>query len=276
MCPWSPLPGGLATLSSVTSSAQSAHTNGTARPEQPTSPNAGSVLRAQEPVSRRNPGAGLISRPFSRGLDDTARQPVMRSDRADKRHHRRGETPARQRNQRDFAGHFGLGHRLCAHPGDRRRKFGQEADAEAGGNHHLDPVLAFALKPDADAEAARSQLVREVVAILAIDPPQIGFAGDIPDFDMIFLLEMMPGGERNAEALAVKRQCIEPLTERVRLRHYSEIELALQQHFRQPDGHSLDESDLATRVGGVETCEKAHEACRPDRTHDAKPNLRFL
>ena len=110
----------------------------------------------------------------------------MRSDRADKRQHCRGETPAGQGNQRDFTGHLGLGHGLCAHPRDRGRKFGQEADAEAGGNHHLNPVLAFALKPDAHAEAARSQLVREVVAILAIDPPQIGFAGDIADLDLVF------------------------------------------------------------------------------------------
>ena len=124
----------------------------------------------------------------------------MRSDGADKSHHCRREAPTGQRNQRDFAGHFGLGHRLCAHPGDRRRKFGQEADAEAGGNHHLNPVLAFALKPDAHAEAARSQLVREVVAILAIDPPQIGFACDIADCDLVLLFEAVPGGERNAEA----------------------------------------------------------------------------
>src|SRR6516165_3244635 len=59
----------------------------------------------------------------------------MRSDRADKRHHCRREAPTRQRNQRDFAGHLGLGHGLCAHPRDGRRKFGQKADAEAGGNH---------------------------------------------------------------------------------------------------------------------------------------------
>jgi len=53
---------------------------------------------------------------------------------------------------------------------------------------------------------------------------------------LVLLFEAVPGGERNAEALAVKRQCIEPFTERVRLRHYSEIEFALQEQFRQPGG----------------------------------------
>ena len=82
--------------------------------------------------------------------------------------------------------------------------------------------------------------------------------------------------KRNAEALAIKGERFESFAERLGLRHDRKIELALQQHFRKPAGHSLDEGDLATWVGAVKTREKAHKSRRPDSAHDAETDLRLL
>ena|SRR6516225_2346978 len=70
---------------------------------------------------------------------------------------------------------------------DRWRKFRQKADAEAGRDHHLNPVLALALKAHLHAEPALMQPVGEIVAVLAIDPSEIRLAGNVRNADAVLL-----------------------------------------------------------------------------------------
>jgi hypothetical protein len=75
-----------------------------------------------------------------------------------------------------------------------------------------------------------AQAVGEIVAIFAVDPPQIGLAGDVDDPDSVLLLQPVAGREGNAEALLVERQDIEPLVKRLGLGHHGKVELPFQQH----------------------------------------------
>ena len=76
--------------------------------------------------------------------------------------------------------------------------------------------------------------------------------------------------ECDAEPLAIQRPHLEPLGERLRLRHHREIELALKEELRQPPGDTLNKRHIAARMCGAELGEKAHEADRSDRTHHAE------
>jgi len=70
----------------------------------------------------------------------------------------------------------------------------------------LNPILALALKSHPHRKTQRSQLLSEIIAIFAVNPPQVGFAGDIRDLDTILLVKPMPGRKGYAEPLAVERQ----------------------------------------------------------------------
>src|SRR6516164_2358359 len=200
----------------------------------------------------------------------------MYAYRADEGKYRGREAPPRHRDQRNLARDFGVGYGLRPHAGDGWRKFRQKADTEAGGDHHLDPILAFALEADAGREPMLAQSVGEIVAVFAVDPPQVGLAGNIDDADPVLLLESMPDGKRDAKSLAIERQHVEAHVERLGLRHHREIKFAVQQHFREGVWHAFDQGQLASVVCGTELRQKAHKARRADRTHDTEPNLRLL
>jgi len=89
-------------------------------------------------------------------------------------------------------------------PGIVGEKIQAESNPEPGGDHHLDPVLALALKPDPHGKAKRPELVGEVIAVFAIDPPQAGFPGDIRD--AILLVQPVPGWKGDTEASIVERK----------------------------------------------------------------------
>ena len=52
---------------------------------------------------------------------------------------------------------------------------------------------------------------------------------------------------------SVPRADLEPVAEGFRLRHHREIELAVQEEFREAPGDAFDQRHLATRMHGVET-----------------------
>ena len=95
----------------------------------------------------------------------------MCAHRADEGKYRGREAPSRHRHQRHLARDFRIGNRLRPHAGDGWREFRQKTDTEPGRDHHLDPVLTLALKPDLHGKAAFAQPVGEVVAVFAVDPP---------------------------------------------------------------------------------------------------------
>src|SRR6516165_5228289 len=86
----------------------------------------------------------------------------------------------------------------------------------------------------------------------------------------------MSGRKGDAEPLAIERQHVKALVEWLGLSRHGEIELALQQQFRQPRRHALDESDFASRIGAAEMGEKTHKAGWADRAHDTQADLGFL
>jgi len=49
----------------------------------------------------------------------------------------------------------------------------------------LDPILALALKPDPDGKSQCPQLLGKIIAVFAVDPTQIGLAGDIGNLDAV-------------------------------------------------------------------------------------------
>src|ERR1051325_6042553 len=130
-------------------------------------------------------------------------RPTMGPDRAHEGQYRGRKPSAGHRHQRDLAHDFGVADRLRAHARDRRRELGQEADAEPGGDHHLDPILALALEPGPNGEPMLAQPIGEVVAVFAVDAPEIGLAGDIADADPVLLLTAVPGPKGDAKRLAI-------------------------------------------------------------------------
>ena len=121
-----------------------------------------------------------------------------------------------------------------------------------------------------------AQAIGEIVAIFAVDPPQIGLAGDVDDPDAVLLLQPVAGREGNAEALLVEQQDIEPLVERLGLGHHGNVELSFQQHVGKALRHAFDQGQLAARICHVKSGEKSHEPRRPNRAHDPQPDLRLL
>src|SRR5258708_244386 len=114
----------------------------------------------------------------------------------------RRETPAGDRYQRDLADDFRV-NEPSEDAGDSRRKLRDKADAEAGGDHHLDPVLALAAEADLDREPVLAAALVQVVLIFTIDSREIGLPGDIRDAHPVLLPEAMAHREADAEPLAV-------------------------------------------------------------------------
>ena len=90
-------------------------------------------------------------------------RPPVTPDCAGERGDDRRETPARDRHQRDLADDFRVGNEPSDDAGDSRRKLRDKADAEAGGDHHLDPVLALATEADLDRESVLAAALVQVV-----------------------------------------------------------------------------------------------------------------
>ena len=80
---------------------------------------------------------------------------------------------------------------------------GIKADAEPGGDHHLNPVLTLAAEADLDRKTVLAAALVQVVLIFAIDPREIGLPGDIGDAHPVLLPEAMAHREGDAEPLAV-------------------------------------------------------------------------
>src|ERR1700719_1205151 len=80
-------------------------------------------------------------------------RPPVPPNRTGKGGNRRREAPAGDRHQRDLADHFRVGNESSEDAGDGRRKLRDKADAEPGGDHHLNPVLTLAAEADLDRES---------------------------------------------------------------------------------------------------------------------------
>ena len=94
---------------------------------------------------------------------------------------RRPATVTRHTSRDDFR--LGDGPHLKA--GDDGAVFGDEADAQAAGDHVLDPVLALARIGIERRDAALVAELRQVVPILAIEAPEVDLAVDRGDRDRI-------------------------------------------------------------------------------------------
>src|SRR5215472_13136000 len=64
-----------------------------------------------------------------------------------------------------------------------------------------------------------AQPVGKIVAVFAVDPAQIGLAGDVRDPDPVLLLQPVAGRKGDAEPLAVEGQHVQAVVECLGLRH---------------------------------------------------------
>src|SRR5260370_32502070 len=145
-------------------------------------------------------------------------RPSVPPDRTGEGGDRRRKAPAGDRHQRDLADHFRVGNEPSEDARDGRRKLRDKADAETGGDHHLNPVLTLAAEADLDCESVLAAALVQVVLLFTIHPRQIGLAGHIGNADPVLLPEAMAHRERDAESLAVYRAALHPDTEGFRLR----------------------------------------------------------
>src|SRR5436190_6694226 len=99
-----------------------------------------------------------------------------------------------------------------------------EADAQAGRHHGLDPVLPFTAVNFACFESPRIASLPQDVAILAIYAQQVILAGDLVDLDRILLGKAVAERKRNNEPLLVEAASVETRIEWSRLRHDRDIE----------------------------------------------------
>src|SRR5271168_990332 len=130
----------------------------------------------------------------------------------------RRETSPGDRHQRDLADHLRFGNDASNDARDRRRELRDKADSEPGSDHRLDPVLALAAEADLERKSLLAAALIDVVLVFAIDPGEIGLAGDIGDTDLVLLPEAMAHRERDAEPLAVQRADLKPIAEGFQLR----------------------------------------------------------
>jgi len=137
-------------------------------------------------------------------------------------------------------------------PGMVGENSGRKRTTKSGCDHHLDPILAFALEADTGREPMLAQSVGEVISVFAVDPTQVCLPGDINDRDTVLLFKPMAGREGDAEPLAVEGEHVEPLVEWLGLRHHREIEFSLQQNFREGGWYAFDQGQLASGVCGVD------------------------
>src|ERR1700758_1209362 len=127
------------------------------------------------------------------------------------------ETPARDRYQGDLADNFRVGNHPSENAGDRRRELRYKADSKPGGDHRLDPILAFTAEADLERKPVLATALVQVVLVFAIDSRKVSLSGDIGDADPVLLPEAMTHRECDAEPLAVQRADFEPGGEGVRL-----------------------------------------------------------
>src|SRR5260370_292792 len=80
-------------------------------------------------------------------------RPSVPPDRTGEGGDRRRKAPAGDRYQRDLADDLRVGNEPSEDARYGRRKLRDKADAETGGDHHLDPVLALATDADLDRES---------------------------------------------------------------------------------------------------------------------------
>ena len=93
-----------------------------------------------------------------------------------------------------------------------------------------------------------------MVAILAIDPQEIAFAGQVGDVDRLLVLEPMAHWKGDDIPLAIKRPNREPVIERLGLRHDRDIELAPVEHRRNLTTRDVPLNHLVGRYFSVGSC----------------------
>src|SRR5271163_3294865 len=149
--------------------------------------------------------------------------------------------PARDRHQGDLADNFRVGNHPSENAGDCRRELRDKADPKTRRDHRLDPILPLAAEADLEREPLLATALVQVILVFAVDSRKISLPGNIGDADPVLLPEAMTYRERDAEPLAVQRADLEPISEGFRLGHHREIELAVEEEFREVPGHAFDQ-----------------------------------
>src|SRR5271169_1434686 len=167
-------------------------------------------------------------------------RPLVPPDCASEGGDHRREAPARDRHQGDLTDNFRVGNHPSEDARDRRRELRDKADPKPGGDHRLDPILPLAAEADLEREPLLATTFVQMVLVFAIDSRQISLPGDIGDADPVLLPEAMTHWESDTEPLAVQRADLEPVGEGFRLGHHREIELAVEEEFREVPGHAFD------------------------------------
>src|SRR5262249_38667567 len=144
-----------------------------------------------------------------------------------------------------------------------------EANAEAGRDHGLDPILTLTAVDLTRLNAALVAGLAEIISIFAVDPKQIILTGNVLDFDRIFLAEAVADRKSNNKAFAIQRMYVHPRVERPRLCHNGEVELSFQQHFGELTWYSLNQGQLNSWIPQTELIEEGHESQRSDGAHYA-------
>src|SRR5262249_59689933 len=119
-------------------------------------------------------------------------------DCTDEREHGGREAPAGHRHERHLADDLRFADRLRPNTRYRGGKLGQETDTKPGGDHHLDPILPLALESDLRRQTLFAQTLGKIVAVLAVDAPEIGLASDIGNSNTVLLLQPVPCRKSNA------------------------------------------------------------------------------
>jgi hypothetical protein len=155
-------------------------------------------------------------------------------------------------------------------------ELGYDADTQTAGDHVLYPVFAFAGEDKRRIGLTPISYFGQVVAILAIDAPQVAFTIDLAHGDTVQSCEAMAFGKSDHETLSIEQLCIKAIGKTLRIGHDRQINLATFDAFGKVLWNALDQSEGDPRITMTKIGEQSGKPARPDCAHNAESNMCLL
>src|SRR6516164_1582516 len=143
-----------------------------------------------------------------------------------------------------------------------------EGEAEAGGDHGKNPVVAIAAIHPFDLRAALGKNIARNVDLLAVDPIEVTLAVEITGADLGSVGQPVLATEHDEELFAEERKIVKPLVDLVRPAIDGGLQSAFEQAALKVGSARVHDLQLAAGVLRLQVPQKSDEIAGTDRAHD--------